>query len=227
MKLSNKILIGFFGFIFLYLTAVFAEVRLRGTPNVIDDSNSIAETADITGVTYLVLQNLDETINIVGSDQPRLELRSFSGNLLPRLKYKISGDTLTLWDLPAEGMKMVRISVFVPKAGLKGMRVNDAVATVKGLQQEVLLISQNGGRIWMSENRIESVHLEASDKSYLYISAIGLDTVSAHIDSSEVVISSPLGLLKGSMKNHSFLRMNAVDEIQFKKDSTSRLNVWH
>jgi len=227
MKLSNKILIGFFGFIFLYLTAVFAEVRLRGTPNVIDDSNSIAETADITGVTYLVLQNLDETINIVGSDQPRLELRSFSGNLLPRLKYKISGDTLTLWDLPAEGMKMVRISVFVPKAGLKGMRVNDAVATVKGLQQEVLLISQNGGRIWMSENRIESVHLEASDKSYLDISAIGLDTVSAHIDSSEVVISSPLGLLKGSMKNHSFLRMNAVDEIQFKKDSTSRLNVWH
>ena len=227
MKLSNKILIGFFGFIFIYLTAVFAEVRLRGAPNVIDDSNSIAETADISGVTYLVLRDLDETVNVIGSDEPRLELRSFTGNLLPRLKYKVSGDTLTLWDLPSDEMKKVRISVFVSQATLKGMTINGAVATVKGLQQELLHISQNGGRVWMFENRIKSIHLAASRKSYLDISALGLDTLSAKIDSSEVVISSPLGLLKGSMRNHSFLRMNAIEEIQFKKDSTSRMNLWH
>lgn len=227
MKLSNKILVGFFGFAFIYLTAVFAEVRLRGTPNIINDANSIAETADISGVSYLVLQDVDETIEVIGSDQPRLEIRSFSGNLLPRLKYKISGDTLTVWDLQSEEMKTVKISVFVPKASLRGLTVNDAVAIVKGFEQELLHISQNGGRIWMSDNRIGSMHIEASGKSYLDISAIDLDTLSANIDSSEVVISSPLGFLKGSMKNHSVMRMNAINEIQFKRDSTSRLNLWH
>jgi hypothetical protein len=226
MNLSNKILVGFFGFAFVYLTAAFAEVRLRGTPNIINDTNSIAETVDISGVSYLVLQNLNQDIAVVGSGDPRLEVRSISGDLLKRLKYNISGDTLTLSDLQLEDMRTVKISVFVPEAGLKGMTVNDAGASVKGLEQERLDISQNAGRIWMSDNKIGTVHLEVSSKSNLHVTATALDTLSAKIDNSEVLISSPVGLLQGSMKNNSFLRMNAIDEIQFKKDATSRLNLY-
>jgi hypothetical protein len=54
MSLSNKILLSFFGFIFLYLTAAFVEIRVSGTPNIISDKNSKAETVDIVGVNYLV-----------------------------------------------------------------------------------------------------------------------------------------------------------------------------
>jgi hypothetical protein len=226
MKLSNKILLGFFGFAFIYLTAVFAEVRLRGTPNIIDDTNSIAQTVDISGVAYLVLQDLDKNIHVIASDHARLEVRSFSGDLLQRLKYHISGDTLTLSELQSEDMKTVKISVFVPNAGLKGMTVNGAVAIVKGLEQERLYISQNAGRIWMSGSRIGKIHMEASGKSYLDVSATELDTLSAKIDNSEVLISSPVGLLEGSMENNSFLRMSRIDEIQFKKDESSRLNMY-
>src|SRR5687768_6562742 len=105
MKLSNKILFGFFGFAFIYLTAVFAEVRLRGIPNIINDNNSIAETVDVSGVSYLVLQNLDKQVNVVGSDRARLEVRSISGNLLQKLNYQVSGDTLTLSEGNSEEVK--------------------------------------------------------------------------------------------------------------------------
>jgi hypothetical protein len=226
MKLSNKILIGFFGFIFIYLTAVFAEVRLRGTPDIINETNSIAETVDISGVSYLVLHDLAHNIAVSGADHPRLEVRSISGDVLKTLKYNISGDTLTLSELQPEEMRRVMISVFVPEAGLKGITVNDAQASVKGLEQELLYISQKGGRIWMSDNKIGKVHLEVSGKSNLHITATTLDTVSATIDNSEVVISSAVGLLQGSMKNNSVLQMNACSEIQFKKDVTSRMNMW-
>jgi hypothetical protein len=226
MKLSNKILIGFFGFAFIYLTAVFAEVRLRGIPNIIDKTNSVAETADISGVSYLVIQDLDHYIAVIGSDQPRLEVRSISGDLLKSLKYNISGDTLTLSKFQAEEKPSVSISVFVPKAGLKGMTVNDSRANVKGLEQELLYISQNAGQIFMSDNRIDKVHLEVSSKSYLHITATSLDTLSAKIDNSEVIISSPVGVLKGSMENNSSLQMSRIDEIQFKKDENSRLNLY-
>jgi DUF4097 and DUF4098 domain-containing protein YvlB len=114
----------------------------------------------------------------------------------------------------------------MPEAGLKGMTVNDAGASVKGLEQERLYISQNAGRIWMSDSRIGKIQIEASSKSFLNISATDLDTLSAKIDSSEVSISSPVGLLEGSMKNKSFLRMNDIDQIQFEKDETSRFNLY-
>ena len=226
MKLSNKILIGFFGFIFLYLTAVFAEVRLRGTHNIINETNSIAETVDISGVAYLVLQDLNKDIHIIGSDNPRLEVRSFSGDLLQRLKYKISGDTLTLWELQSQERETVKISIFVPKNNLKGITVNTAEAIVKGLEQELLHISQNAGRISMFASSIGNIHMDTSGESYLNISATALDTVSATIDNSQVLISSPVGLLQGSMKNNSLLRLNDIDEIQFKKDETSKMTLY-
>lgn len=225
MKLSNKILIGFFGFVFLYLTAVFAEVRFRGTLTVIDDANSVAETVDISGVRYLVLQDLDHHINIIGSEAPRLEVRSRSGDLLQRLNYDISGDTLSLSDLHDEDIRSLRISVFVSKR-LKGVTVNAAAATIEGLAQDRLDLSQNAGRIYMSGNTIGTIHLEASAESYLDYSAHGLDTLVLSVDDSQVMVHSTVTVLKGSMKNNGFLGLNDVREIQFKTDESSALTLY-
>jgi hypothetical protein len=225
MKLSNKILLGFFGFIFLYLTAAFAELRLTGSPNVINDKNSIAETTDISGVNYVVIRDMDTQINVIGSDRAQLEVRSFSGTLLEKLNYKISGDTLTLSGIESKEVKTIKISVFVPETSLKGITVNRSVAIVRGLQRDVLQISQKSGTIWMSESRITKIQMDL-DESYLDISGTRLDTLSVNIERSEVSIDAPVGLLQGSMKSSSQLRMSDIGEIQFKKDESSRLNLF-
>ena len=227
MKLSNKILIAFFASGFVYLTAVFAEVRLRGTPNNINDTNSIAETVDIPRVRYLVLQNLGEDIAVIGSDTPRLEVRSISGNLLKRLEYNISGDTLTLSAFETEEENIVvMISVYVADDGLEAITVNDAAASVKNFEKDLLYLSQNGGRVWLADSEFGRLSISVAGKSNLHINATSLDTLTANIDHSEVTVSTPLTLLQGSMGNNSFLRMNAVTEIQFRKDATSRINMW-
>lgn len=226
MKLSNKILIGFFGFIFLYLTAVFAEIRLRGTPNIIDDTNSIAETVDVPSIAYLVLQDLDRDINVIGSDQPRLEVRTLIGNALNKLQYSISGDTLILSDLMWDHKDAIKISLFVPKSRLKGVTIDSAGAIVKGLDQHSLRISQKAGRIRMSDNKIVSIHVRALNGSYLDISSTTLDTLSAEIEASHTYVWSSLKRLEGSMTNNAFLRVQNVDDIQLKKDSTSTIN-WY
>ena len=226
MKLSNKVLIAFFGLLFLYLTAVFAEIRLRGTPNIIDDANSIAETVDIEGIAYLVLRDMDQRVNVIGSDHPRVEIRSLSGDLLQRLKYKISGDTLTLAAFQVDDTQTIKISLFVPKTGLKGITIDKAMASVSGLEQDSLRILQRGGRLYLSNSEIGKIHTDGSAGSYLGISDTGLDILSANIEESEVLISSPLTLLEGSMRNKSFLRVNHVGEIQFRKDESSRLHMY-
>jgi hypothetical protein len=229
MKLSNKVLIGFFGFIFLYLTASFAELRFTGSPNVIDDKNSIAETEDLSGITYLVLKNLsEENIHVTPSDEPRLEVRSFAGGLIKKLKYQVSGDTLTLSYLfPSEEMSKVKITVFVPKRGFKGMTIDHSLAIVEEFEQEVLHISQNSGRIWMSESTVGKIMIDATDKSYFNISATHLDTLSAQLQSSQVQLTaSPVRFVEGSMEQNSLLHLGDVEEIQFKKDRSSRLNLY-
>lgn len=227
MKLSNKILIGFFGFIFLYLTAVFAEVRFRGNLAVIDDSNSRAETVDISGVTHLILADLGKSINVIGSDQPRLEVRSISGDLLKKLKYNISGDTLTLSQLDLEKNMNIRISVYVPQNSFIGMTVNGASVKLEGLEQKVLSVFQNSGRISMDiTNKVEKLYIEANNRANFYVSGTDLDTLSTLLDNSEVTIDSRVTLLKGSIKNNSYVRIGGTEEIQFKKDESSRLYLY-
>jgi hypothetical protein len=227
MKLSNKILFGFFGFIFIYLSAAFAELRMTGTPNVIDDKNSIAETVEIPNLAYVVLEDLAKDIHVVGSEDPELEVRSFSGDLLKNITYKVSNDTLILSDLPSEKRTNVKITLFVPKTGFKGITVNNSEVFIEGLRQQHLYISQNAGRIWLSDSKIGKVRMNASNESHLDISETRLDTLSAELQASQVQLSSSsIKLLEGSMKQNSFMRLGDVGEIQFKKDESSKLNLY-
>lgn len=221
MKLSNKILIGFFGFIFIYLTAAFAELRLNGVPNVIDDTNSIAETVELTAISYLIIKNVDKNVLVLGSDRPRLEVRSFTGDWLAKLKHSVSGDTLTLSDFHEENAK-VKIAVFVPQAQLKGITVNTASATVNGLQQDRLHLSQKSASLWVTDSQLTKMEVDL-DQSFLDVSGTTLDTLSVQVERSRLNILSPVGFLQGSMKNNAYLTLSDIEEIQLKKDKSSRL----
>ena len=226
MKLSNKILLGFLGVIFLYLTAAFAEVRLMGTPNIMNDKNSVSETLNITGVRYIVLVAVDKQINVVGSDRSHLEVRSLTGDLLKKLKYKVAGDTLTLSDFQPEDNQTLKISVFIPKASLKGITVSNAVAIVRELECEALTLSQSSGSVWMSDCNISRIEVNAT-RGYTDIAGTKVDTLSADLNRSQVYLHSDVKTVQGSMKEGAMLYLRDVQEIQLKKDETSLLNIYH
>lgn len=224
MKLSNKILTGFFGVIFIYLTAAFTEVRFRGTPKLIGDSNSIAETVDISKVNYLILSDLERSIRVYESDNPRLEVRSLSGNLLKKVKYTIKGDTLSLSQPDLEDHERLRISVYVSSHSFKGLTANGTSIFIEGLDQQELTISQNASWVTINEsNKLSKLQLKATNKANFTMTDNALDTLFVLIDESQVTIEAPVKLVEGSMANDSYLRLRGTSEIKFKKDETSRL----
>lgn len=225
MKLSNKILLGFFGFIFLYLTAAFTEIRLTGSPNIINDENSIAETVDLPAITYLVLNGVDNNINVVGSDQLRLELRSIAGDVLQKLKYAVSGDTLTLSGIDADNHKNFKITVFVPSTGFKAIHANGSRVTIKGLLIPLLNIYQNTGDISVSDCSIGKLELNLN-AAQLSISDATVESVFVETESSTVNIHSPLNRLQGSLKNQSIILLQDAQDIQLSKDESSRLSLY-
>lgn len=226
MKLSNKILIGFFGFLFLYLTAAFTELRLTGSPNFMDNNNSITETADYSGISYLKLNHCDQDLKVMGSDRFQIQVRSVSGDLLKKLKYNVSGDTLVISGFEAPANRRVEITVFVPRSGLKGISNEFSTLLIEGLNQELLQVSQNAGRTWMSDNRISKMVTHLSNESLLEISTTSLDTLSGNLEESRMYITSPVGLVECFMKNSSFLELTEVDEIQLRKDGSSKLKIF-
>ncbi|GCC50431.1 hypothetical protein SanaruYs_06460 [Chryseotalea sanaruensis] len=222
MKLSNKILLGFFGLIFLYLNAAFIEIRLTGSPNIINDKNSITEKVDFNDITHLALNGLEKTVRVIGSDRPMLEVRSIKGDLLKKLKYVVSGDTLTLTGIDADDNRNFIVTVFVPIASFKSIHVNNSVVNFKDLQIPHLSIYQSKGRIAMNDCRIGTLALDVNT-AFLNITDTSADTVSVNIETSTVNIYSSLIRLQGSIKNQTFLHIRDAQEIQLRKDESSNL----
>jgi len=227
MKLSNKILLGFFGFLFLYLTAAFTEIRFAGTPNTINADNSKAEVIDLTGIHYVVVDGVSRNVNIAQSDRLQLEVRSFAGDLLKDLKYEVSGDTLKLISFESEGDRAIKITVLVPKDSLQSIHVKSSVLILSGLEQARLKLTQNNrGRIWMSDSKVSNLEMNLSEGSFIDVSNTDIDTLSASVDRSEAHFNSLVGFVQGSVTNESFLRLSGIREIQIKKDESSNLNMY-
>ena len=226
MKLSNKILLGFFGFIFLYFTAALAELRLSGAQNLDDNPNSITESADLSRIGYLVIRDMNRSIDVIGSDRSRLEVHSLSGDQLKKLQYEVSGDTLVLSGFESEeSYRMVRIYVFVPNNTLTGITATSSAVTVKDLRMESFRISENAARIDMSGGKISKLKLDAENGSYLNLDNTGVDTLSVTIEGSNVYTDA-VGFLQGSLKNKARMQVNKNREIQLKKDESSELIIF-
>src|SRR5690606_37364376 len=109
-------------------------------------------------------ENDEQTVIIVGSDKASLELHSSSGDLLQKLEYNVSGDTLTLGKLDSEPDRTIWITVHMPIDSLKGLIARNADVNIVKLDQDVLHVSQSQGTVNMHDgNRIGTLNLEASN----------------------------------------------------------------
>lgn len=224
MKLSNKILIGLFAFLFLYMIVAFTEMRFKGDLNRFDDGNSISEKAEVTTVNYIMLSNLDPRITIMGSELASLEVKSMKGEMLQYLEYEMIGDTLHIISMEMQEKQLVNLTIHVPKSTFRGLSSTHSGVVISNLQQETLDIHQNEGWIRMSDsNKIGRLNLNAQNAAYFSFTKGKVDTLNATINASEVSIPQPMKLVKGSMANNSYLYLDGASEIQFKKDESSRL----
>ncbi len=226
MKLSNKILIGFFGLIFIYLTAAFTEIRLRGKHNRFNTQDNLSEKIELTQIKYLVLSDLRRNIKVIGADHSGIELESIKGDFLKHLKYQIKGDTLWLKRLDSANRELVNLIVYVPSSIFEGMTNNGGSVSIRSIEQKLLTITQNDGWINLIDCKLERLELTASHEANFNMSNAILDTLSAQIDNTEVNIDNALRLVRVSMTNNSYLSVDETEDIQIKTDKSSRFNLY-
>ena len=88
------------------------------------------------------------------------------------------------------------------------------------------MISQDKGRVWMSESQVSSLDMNLANHSYLQLESTDIDSLSANIDQSQAYVDSPLGLVRATVINESVLRLNSVRALQLTRDENSNVNLY-
>jgi len=226
MKLSNKILIGLFGFVYLYMMAAFAEVRFRGYSRNLEGVATQLETAPLADIGYIVLADVDKRITISTADEPRIEIESIGGGYLPQIAYEMKGDTLQIKSVDFDNGKPAHVKVFVPKDHLRGILVERANASITHFAQTSLTITQTAGSVMLDDEiHVTKLSIMASEEASLNASGLDVDSLEVQLNHARVNIWSEVGQLSGSITNDTFLNIKGVEEIQFSKDKTSKLQI--
>ena len=224
MKLSNKVLIVFFGVLLLYLVSAFGEIRFRGTPNTLDTSNAVIETIPLSSFSSVIVSNLDYSVSLSPSDTTRIDVASISGAMIEGLQYLVRGDTLFLQGFMNEQNERVSIRVYFSAETFNSLKCDDASVRIEGLVSPELNISQNLGNINMGEsNSIKRLSVSVKGDARLTYSGERLDVLSADLNDAFIVIYQGADLIEGKMENDSYLQVFEAKELDFKKDETSQL----
>ncbi|MEP1097318.1 MAG: hypothetical protein ABJG78_19535 [Cyclobacteriaceae bacterium] len=225
MNISTKILMGFFGTAFVYMSAVFIEIRLAGEDDDLHGKDTKIESVPIDNINYVVIADLGQRIYLKSSGTPGLEFRSRSGGLASRLTYEINGDTLNIKELNLEENTNLELTLLVPKE-LIGIEANSASVYLSDLEQSTLSIIQSGGRIVLREDvKVGKLNILAKESAEFDVFGSEIDTVALDSDNSEIELRTYIGRLEGSMKNDSYLYVENTDDISFKKDEDSSLRL--
>lgn len=225
MNISNKILLGFFGTAFVYMTAVFVEIRLTGEDEDLTDDNVMIETAPMSDVNYVIVADLGRRLYIKSSDEPRLEIRSRSGDFLSKLTYEIKDDTLVISELKFEEEVHFDMTLFLPNK-FSGIETKDAFIHLSQIDLSSLSINQVGGRIILNGDiKLGKLNIVGSQSAEFDVFDSDIDTVALDIDDSNVELRAYVGRIEGSMKNDSYLYVENTDDINFKKDESSHIRL--
>ena len=225
MKLSDKIIIGFFGFIFLYMIAAFTELRFKGENTSFDTATALIETLPISNIRYLRISDFGRNIVISSSTNPRIEVRSKTGELLQELEYEILEDTINITGFRIENTPRYNIHVFVPLTGFAGIEIQNSVVTISDLTMPRISIKQIKGNITLYDKiHVGKLIIDSEENSTCSISNVHIDTLSARLNSSNLFIYSQIPRMEGSLENSSRLLHYGPGEIEFTKDGTSLIN---
>ncbi|MEQ9405663.1 MAG: hypothetical protein RIM99_18885 [Cyclobacteriaceae bacterium] len=227
MKLSNKLLIGFFGGAMIYMLMAFAEVRLRGDDRRLTGNNAKVESVPLANVRFINLNDLGKRINIESSYNPRIEMRSKDGDVLSGLKYELNGDTLTLTQLEVGEDVRISLTIYVPDNGSIGLSSNNARVYMSKLDVSAIAIMQTGGRIVFEDDvRLQRLMLQVGEDARFDLYSGEIDSVTLNMNNSSATIRSRIGLLDGFMANDSDLMIGSISEITFKKDNSSSIRLF-
>ncbi|MEX1238622.1 MAG: hypothetical protein WEB30_02865 [Cyclobacteriaceae bacterium] len=225
MKTSNIILATLLGSITFIIIAGAVQVRVTGS-KLTAHTEQVLEAIDLRDFKYLVIQK-SINLTIAPSEKSQLEIRSATGEKRPRVNYRQVGDTLFIdgIEFGPEGRSLVVI-LKAPLNNLeliKAEEANFALQDFPGATLDVDLNRTSFNLRSTDASTIGRLRISGVNHSSIWSSNLNVDTLTLYLDESSANIPGTIQQLKGSMANNATLSVGDIAQIDFRKDSSSKL----
>jgi hypothetical protein len=225
MKTSNIILSTLIGSITLLIVTGAMQLRITGALKSPGAEQVYADT-DLAPFKYLVIRKA-LNLSISPSDKAKITIYNAAGQGNPNVRYHQEGDTLFIDEIAFNtGDRTLFVVVTTPPQNVVSIRGKNSTFALKDFPAEMLRVELDESKLSVGGQnglRVGTLKISGINNSEVYISEVRLDTLDLSLDHSEGNISGAITKLKGSMINHASLTARDVNDIEFKKDSTSIL----
>jgi len=230
MKTSNIILFTVMSSFSIIIIAGALELRIFGKLNdgISGSPNQVTVVdAHLEPFQFLVI---NESINVTIEKGDSLSFKVYRNqdDNAPLVKFHQSGDTLFI-DQVAFGKDGSSLSAVIKLNDAKTLKFIHAInstISMEDLDGNSLGLNLKSSRLYLTSNQkqLETLNVAAIDSYVSYDGGI-TGKMEANLDHSEVSIQGIVSEFSGTVKNESDLLLYNVNQITFKKDSTSAIRI--
>jgi hypothetical protein len=209
------------------LVIVTGAMQLRFTGDLKSPfAEKVYSESDLNGFKYLVIRKAIN-LSISASEQTRITIYNAEGQGKPNVRYHQDGDTLFIDEIALNpGDRTLSVVVKAPPRNIISIRSENSAFELSDFPTQMLLIDLDESRLSLNgrnDLRVGTLKISGINNSELNINEVQLDTLDLTLDHSEGNIQGAIMKLRGSMVNHASLTARDVNDIEFKKDSSSTL----
>ncbi|MEL6559353.1 MAG: hypothetical protein AAFQ94_14275 [Bacteroidota bacterium] len=218
MKLSNKILLGFFGCIILYTLLAAGEVRFRGNFRGDVREGLLIESVNIGGYKHLIINSSNIEVSIDQSDTTRIEVKSEKTEDDIKLTYRLSGDSLIIDSVNMTDEVDRIIKIYLDNR-IETINSNAIRTYIRKFEIDSLTVIANAKYLSIGDDaEIKNLRLKGFDGANVFVFSEMIGFLDLKIDDANVTVRNELSEINAELVNGAVLSSKAPDNLQFKRD---------
>jgi len=228
MKTSKIIFISLLGVIALLILATMIDIRVHGRreSDIHKDFKVIRKGLPSFKVIYM-----NNSINaaLVQNDSSFIEVTYHKDSIAPGVNYTVKNDTLKISDFEKPIHRNVSIRIHSTDSLKKILMKNSGISTDR-LGKGKLSFDMDQSSLWLNQDTtvktsIQALYIVAKNHSRINSSEFRIDSLGLVLQNSKAYLEIIAKKISGNLSDSSRIVIRHPQEISFKKDVTSKINV--
>ena len=228
MKTSKIIFISLLGTIAVLILAITIDIRVNGRRD--DGKHSDFKVNKQLVPVFKALKVYNSmNITLVQNDSSYIEVSYLKDSIVPKVNYKIIGDTLMVSDFEKSNHRNVSVKIHATDS-LRSIQLKKSNISIDRIGLRKLFFALDESELWLNQDTLVKssfpvLDIVARNHSRINSSDFRIDSLGLVLQNSEADLEIKATMISGTLSDSSRINARQPEEISLKKDETSKINV--